>query len=115
MALIAAAKDWEGLKTTMESSDPDVVLEAALERVVDRASFSAFLLALADHKAKEDVLEKVNPSGPYSEGRLGWEHISIATYLEASSAWADATSDSWGPDNPWRACATILAVGKSYE
>ncbi|MEM7644430.1 MAG: hypothetical protein AAF366_18170 [Pseudomonadota bacterium] len=99
----------------MENGDPDAVLEAALERVVDRASFGAFLLALADHKKAEDALHELKTSDPYSAGALGWEHLSIASYLQASAAWADATSGSWAPDNPWRACATILAAGLSYE
>ena len=100
----------------LESMKED--LDGKLEAVVDRDSFLAFVKALAADREAEVAKEKDSPSPPRGAGVNGWEHGTIEGYLEAAVAYAE---DSRGtplemPAEPsWRAFATFLYRGKSYE
>jgi hypothetical protein len=93
-------------------------LDEMFEAVVDRESFLDFVKALVVDRQDEVRKEKENPSSPYGAGANGWEHGTIEDYLEATVTWAE---DSRGthhelPAEPsWKAFATFLYSGKSYE
>lgn len=93
----------------MDTPDPFDVLEA----VHDEASFVAFLDALAADRKDEVRKEKANPSSPSGPGANGWENGTIEAFLEAAVAWAG--SYPIRSANPWRRCAEILYMGKTYE
>ena len=99
---------------------PDRV-RAAVEAVVDEASFVAFLIVLAEDWQLEQEQERTHPSSPYSEGARGWQNGTVAAVLDAAAAWARASSkglplSGYTPSaNPWRRCADNIYVGKVYE
>ncbi|CAB3747661.1 hypothetical protein B7G54_02235 [Burkholderia puraquae] len=102
------------LKTEMATK-----LRDALEQVSDERSFVEFLAHLATDWFTEAEIEATTPSSPYSRGALGWENGSIGSFLEASCAWANASTKGlkyYTPsENPWRRAADILMAGKIYE
>ncbi|WP_414448897.1 hypothetical protein AB4851_06300 [Burkholderia sp. 22PA0099] len=102
------------LKTEMATK-----LRDALEQVSDERSFVEFLAHLATDWFTEAEIEATIQSSSYSSGALGWENGSIGAFLEASSAWANASATGlkyYTPsENPWRRAADILMAGKIYE
>lgn len=101
-------------------------LDQLLESVSDEDSFLIFLDALAKDRAEEEVKEKANPSNPYGAGANGWQHGSIADFLDAAASWGESSKDGMSfqpdgfpkwekPSNPWKRCAEIIYMGKHYE
>lgn len=87
--------------------------------VVDEESFIHFLSALFADRKDEVEKEKDNPSSHYGSGANGWENGTIEEFLEAATAWAEASKNGLEfyqkPSNPWKRCADILYMGKIYE
>jgi hypothetical protein len=97
---------------------PDLYLLASA--VDSKASFLAFVLALAADREDEERKERIHPSSPYGPGANGWENGRIETFLDAAAAWGGATSAITGEpmlsDAPsWRSFALFLLAGKHYE
>lgn len=97
---------------------PDI--EVMARDVDSKASFLAFLHALAADRADEARKEAISPSSPYGPGHNGWENTRLEDYLEAAAAWMEDNSPIAGEpmvaDAPsWRAFALILMGGKYYE
>ena len=94
-------------------------LQQMLDSVVDEETFIRFIEALAADHADEVEKETVNPSSPYGPGANGWENGTIEGFLESASAWAEESRNGLPsydkPSNPWKRCADILFMGKSYE
>jgi hypothetical protein len=94
-------------------------LHSLATSVTDEAGFIRFLEALAADRADECAKEAANPSSPYGPGANGWENGTIEGFLEAASAWAEASINGLPhyekPTNPWTRCAAILLMGKHYE
>ena len=90
-----------------------------LEAVTDEASLVEFISALAADREDEVAKEKLHPSSPCGRGVNGWENITIESFLEAASAWAEDSRNGLSAfpkeQNPWRRCAAILYAGKTYE
>lgn len=89
-----------------------------LERVETLETFLDFVRALAADKEAEDAIEKEAPSPLYMPGAHGWQHNSIAGYLQAALACAEDNRDlpTALPSSPsWKAFAEFLYRGKSYE
>src|SRR3954452_1110305 len=86
------------------STEPSPLAEL-LARVNDRASFFAFVRALAADRRDEDQrgAQVVSPFGP---GANGWESHSIETFLEAALSWGEDVSEAtderreWFPERP---------------
>lgn len=93
----------------------------ALQSVHDEETFRQFLLALVDDREASVAQEKVAHSSPYGPDAGGWENTTIEGFFEAAAAWAHTSRNGLPlagyvpPWNPWRRCADILFVGKSYE
>jgi hypothetical protein len=102
-------------------SQDDDELFAVLESVHDEESFLQFLLALRDDREASIAQEKVSPSSPFGPDARGWENTTIERFLDTAVRWARASqkglplADYVPPSNPWRRCADILYVAKSYE
>ena len=47
-------------------------------------------------------------------GGADWQNTELEPFLEAIQAWAGSSTGKL-PDNPWRAAAVILTIGKIYE
>ena len=94
-------------------------LQSKLDAVRDEASFVAFVTALAADREEEVAKEKASPSSPYGPGANGWENGTIEAFLDASAAWAAASTNGLKyyqkPENPWKRCADIIYMGKIYE
>ena len=90
-----------------------------LERVIDQASFLAFVDALASDFALHRRLEASNPSPAYGHDALGWENGTIDAFLDAAHAWGQDTLGRQDFDHPgvspWRRIADMLYAGKGYE
>ena len=104
----------------MESPFEDSIDEA-LQSVCDEESFLRFLSALAYDREDSAEKEAAHPSSPYGPDANGWENTSIDRFLFAAIRWAQASRNGLPlanyvpPSNPWRRCADILYLGKSYE
>ncbi len=88
------------------------------DEVDDEASFIAFVAALGRDWEEAQQKEALHPSSPYGPNRNGWENGTIDSFLDAASAWAQASTNLPGyerPENPWRRAAQILHAGKFYE
>jgi len=89
------------------------------EEVSDEESFIRFVVALAEDWEDERKKEASHPSSPYGPGANGWENGTIGAFLEAASAWAQASKGGTQfyspPANVWRRFAQILHAGKFYE
>ena len=102
-------------------SQEEDYLSDALEAVHEEESFLQFLLALRDDREASVAEEKVNPSSPYGPDARGWNSTTIELFLDTAVRWARASknglprADYAPPSNPWRRCADILYVAKSYE
>lgn len=89
-------------------------LLAVLEAGADEHSFARFVALLIEDRDAAD-------SSPLTmDGFRGeWANHSIASFLEAGSAWA--LDSGFGerpgpkPSNPWRVFATFLWAGRGYE
>jgi hypothetical protein len=94
-------------------------LTEKLERVTDLESFLDFVMSLAADRRDEVAKERINPSNQYGPGANGWENTTIEDFLEAASAWAEATKmgKTLGlPADPtWKNFAAFLYCGKIYE
>ncbi len=88
-----------------------------LEGVNDEKSFILFSKTLLSERLEDIVLEKENPSNPYSSSHLGWQNTTIENFLESSIAWAEDSSFGkiHGNDNLWNKLAQFLLAGKIYE
>ncbi len=90
-----------------------------VEDVESEQDFLNFLEALMLDREDEEKKEKDNPSSPYGAGANGWENGNIVSFLEAASAWGEASINGFElykkPDNPWNRAAQILHAGKFYE
>lgn len=79
-------------------------LHEQLETVTDEATFLAFVHALV-----------VDRRGDAAH----WENESIEDFLEAASAWAEASEfgskQGLSSASPWKKFATFLYCGKIYE
>ena len=99
------------------SQDPSELLES----VCDEETFVQFLLALAADREDSVAKEMANPSSQFGPDANGWENTTIERFLLAAVRWARASTEglplaNYMPSsNPWRRCAEILCVGKSYE
>lgn len=92
-------------------------LNELLESVTDSASFLAFVDEL-----RSDRMIAVHSQGKVDEwgrGSNGWENHTIESFLEAASAWAEASEfglkQGLNAANPWRQFAVFLYCGKVYE
>ena len=90
-------------------------LNEKLDAVVDSETFLEFVQALiVDREAYKDTA--IDACGR-NEG--GWENHSIESFLEAATAWAEATnvgaSQGLGNDATWKRFAVFLYCGKIYE
>lgn len=94
-------------------------LHSLATSVTDEAGFIGFLEALAADRADERAKEAADPSSPCGRGANGWENGTIEGFLEAASAWAEASINGLPhyekPTNLWTRCAAILLIGKHYE
>jgi len=94
-------------------------LHSQADSVSDEQSLIEFISSLAADRAKEVVIERAKPSSPYGPGAKGWENGSIEAFLEAATAWAEASKNGLPmyqvPDNPYQRFAQILLMGKHYE
>ena len=102
-------------------SQEEDYLSDALDAVHDEESFLQFLLALRDDREASVAEEKVSPSSPYGPDARGWNSTTIERFLDTAVRWARDSqnglplADYVPPSNPWRRCADILYVAKSYE
>jgi hypothetical protein len=99
----------------------------ALELVNDQTTFLEFVRVLAADRAEgQRLLEAGGGVGfKMPDGtRLidcddnGWRNFTIADFLDASVAWAEASefgARQGISQNPWRQFATFLYCGKIYE
>lgn len=89
------------------------------DEVETEEDFVKFLGALLLDRENEIELEKETPAPPFGAGANGWENGEITTFLDAASAWAEATVSGTEfyqkPNNPWKRAAHILHAGKFYE
>lgn len=90
------------------------------EKVDSKESFLDFVQALAADAAAADDEPEITADGKLNLSPGGWEHGTIAAFLEAMSAWGSANSGDTGepmvPEQAsWRAFAEILHSGKFYE
>lgn len=89
------------------------------DAVHDRASFLAFVTALAEHRRAAVTAERECPSNPWGPDAGGWENVTIERYLYAAYRWAV----DMGVGRPhglqvepsWRSFAVFLYSGRSYE
>ena len=116
------------LKTEQASSHLKLVmvqkmdeLFEVLEMVRDEETFLHFLLALRDDREASIAQEELSPSSPFGPDAREWENPTIERFLDAGVRWARASmnglplADYVPPSNPWKRCADILYVAKSYE
>lgn len=94
-------------------------LHQLADAVEDEAGFLRFLKALAaDWGADYDPVSG-QPHNPYGSEGLGWENGTLGRFLEAASAWGEASVNGMPryerPVNPWRRMADVLLAGKYYE
>ena len=89
------------------------------DQVETEKDFLQFIEALASDREDEAEKEKRNPSSPWGSGANGWENGKISTFLEAASAWGEASMNGTElynkPENQWKRAAQILHAGKFYE
>lgn len=104
----------EGNLDTQQNRAEDDDLIQLLDEVHDRASFFAFVRALATDRAASVAKEQVQPSGPYEPDANGWENTTIEAFFEAALAWAE-DSGRMPEAASWQAFATFLYGGKIYE
>jgi hypothetical protein len=93
-------------------------LHELADAVHDPRSLLEFVRALVADREDEVAKERVSPSPPYGPGANGWENGTIEAFLEAASAWAEATNfgEKQGlSGNSWRQFAVFLYCGKIYE
>ena len=93
-------------------------LDAKLAAVNDPASLLEFVRALIADRESSVAQERQSPSSPYGAAARGWENISIEAYLDAATAWAEATdfgAARLSGHGPWRRFAEFLYAGKVYE
>jgi hypothetical protein len=92
----------------------DKRLFESLEAVKDEHSFLQFVDLLISNREAADTLAST------VDGHQGeWANQTIASFLEAASAWANASAfgERPGPKsgNPWQLFATFLWAGRGYE
>jgi hypothetical protein len=96
-----------------------MTLDDALEGVKDGTTLLEFVRLLQADREDEVARETTSASSPFGPGINGWENQTIESFLQASTAWAEATdfgiSQGLSKDNPWRQFAVFLYCGKIYE
>jgi hypothetical protein len=88
-----------------------------LEAVTDGASFLAFVEELrSDRELEVQSHKEVDNCG---RGSNGWENHTIEDFLEAATAWAEAsnfrTKEELSATTLWKKFADFLYCGKIYE
>ena len=89
------------------------------DSVENEEDFIAFVVALMNDRADEELKESASPSSPFGSEANGWENGSIIAFLDAAAAWGEASKNGLRyykkPENPWKRAAHILHAGKFYE
>lgn len=84
-----------------------------LESVHDRASFLAFVEALAAERTEAERLEAEDPVRYQLGGALGWQNSSISNFLSCAVAGMEAHPAE--QQATWKQFAEFLWLGKIYE
>ncbi len=101
-----------GMSLRMRTGSP----EELLVQVADRASFIAFVLALAEEREEAEQCEQREPSLYQCGGAYRWQNQSISSFLYASLEYFEAKPFHEPELVPsWRMLAEILYYGKIYE
>jgi len=94
----------------------------AVEEKNDRATFLAFVHALAEDWEDSAEKERTSPSHFAGPGANGWENGTLGRFLESAAAWAEATSETgderalhFTEEPSCAAFARFLYAGKIYE
>lgn len=84
--------------------------------VHDRDSFMQFVNWLCADRCEAEDMERADAERYKWSGANGWENSSIASFLEAAIAGAQAQRD-WGvgAGPSWKELAVFLYLGKIYE
>ena len=89
--------------------------EELLPNVKDRASFIAFVKALADEREDAERLEKERPQYYSLDGAHNWKNADIPSFLYAALDYF-AETPLHKPEEPsWRMFAEFLYCGKIIE
>lgn len=91
--------------------------EDLLDRVADRASFIAFVTALAAEREHAEKIENANPKSYIVDGALDWKNGDIPNFLYAALEYfTDGPLRAPIPDQPnWKMFADFLYCGKIIE
>lgn len=86
------------------------------DTVHDRDSFMQFVDWLCADRSEAEDIERADAERYKWGGANGWQNSSIASFLEAAIAGAEAQRD-WGGDTgpSWKDLAVFLYLGKIYE
>lgn len=91
-------------------------LDILLEEVKDERTFLEFIKELRKDRLKEDDINIIDGVGA---GKYGWQNHDIASFLEASVAWAEDSgftkTQELESEKIWKKCALFLYLGKLYE
>lgn len=94
-------------------------LHEYLDLVKDEKTFLKFVSELKMNRENSIEKERQKPSRPYAPHALGWENISIESFLDGAISWAEDTdfgkSQGLSNDLPWKKFAVFLYCGKIYE
>ena len=89
-----------------------------LDSVHDADMFIEFLQTLLDDLPSKDAIAKESSSDLYLNGIVGWMNQDLWSFIEASIAAGQDNKIGAGADSPaqaWKAAATIIYCGKTYE
>ncbi len=91
--------------------------EELLDRVSDRATFIAFVSALAAERESAAKIEKDNPKSYIVDGALDWKNGDIPNFLYAALEYfTDGPLREPIPEQPsWKMFADFLYCGKIIE
>lgn len=90
--------------------------EDLLDKVVDRETFVAFVIALADEREQAATLESANPDAYMIDGALNWKNGDIHSFLGAMLAYYSPKPFHHPEKEPsWKMMAELLYFGKIYE
>jgi hypothetical protein len=82
------------------------------DSVHDRASFIAFVRAMAAEREEAAALERAYPDAYRVDGAIGWKNADIAPFLLASLECLENHSEA---QPSWRMFADLLYCGKIVE
>jgi hypothetical protein len=87
-----------------------------IEEVMDRDTFLAFVLALAEERRVAERMEREDPVTYQLDGALRWQNGDISAFLEASLCYFESRPFHRPEEVPsWRMFAEFLYFGKIYE